>query len=149
MGAISKNVVSESEGEWCKPTRELKNSKLLKLVHQSRKIITEPVRTDVEVMPQQEDAVVLVNRKPEPPVTDAPEAIVIATVVAPTAEELIERPSRENLDRVALAPFTVDAEGSAAQYPVYRDRLRPLRVAIAVTLPLAAVAAVLFVLLAR
>jgi hypothetical protein len=144
MGAISKNVVSESEGEWCKPTRELKNSKLLKLVHQSRKIITERVRTDVEVLPQQEDVVVLVNRKPDDSITDAASKAIVIAVVPPS--EPVELPS---LERVAVAPFTLDAEGSAAQYPVYRDRLRPLRLALAVMLPLAALAVVLFVLLWR
>ncbi|MBA2542173.1 MAG: hypothetical protein H0V17_21210 [Deltaproteobacteria bacterium] len=150
MGAISKNVISE--GEWCAPTRELKNSKLLKLVHQSRKIITETTPCVVEVTPQ-EDVVMLVNRKPEPPVTDAPEAIVAAIVtpepeVDEVAAERREAIARTEIARVAIAPFTVDAEGSAAQYPVYRDRFRSLRVAFAL-MSLAAVAAVLFVMLAR
>lgn len=138
MGAISKNVLEA--GEWCAPTRELKNSKLLKLVHQSRKIITERAPSEIEVMPQ-DDVVMLVNRKPELPSTTAPEAVVIAAVLEP-----VERPSR---DRVAIAPLTITADGSAAQYPVYRDRLRPVRVAIALTVPLAAVVAALFVFLGR
>jgi len=41
------------------------------------------------------------------------------------------------------------ADGSQISYPVYRDRLRPLRVVLAVTVPLTALAALLFVLLAR
>ncbi len=126
MGAISKHVLSD--GEWCAPTRELKNSKLLKLVHQTRKIITDTGRADaVEVTPQ-EDVVLLVNRKPE--------------------EEVCE-PAREKLERSAIAAISLLPDGSLASYPVYRDSWRPLRVALAVAVPLAAVAAVLFVLLAR
>jgi hypothetical protein len=131
MGAISKNVLEQ--GEWCAPTRELKNSKLLKLVHQSRKIITDRAPSEIEVTPE-DDVVVLVNRKPEPPVTAAPEAVVIASEIAP-----------EHRPRA----LSQNPECSAAQYPVYRDRFRPLRVAITVTVPIAAVAAALFVFLAR
>jgi len=126
MGAISKNVLEA--GEWCAPTRELKNSKLLKLVHQTRKIITDTGRADaVEVTPQ-DDVVLLVNRKPDEPVVDA-------------------RGSRPQLDRSAIAPISMLPDGSLASYPVYRDRHRRLRVALAVMLPLTAIAAVLFVLL--
>jgi hypothetical protein len=114
MGVISKNVLEN--GEWCAPTRELKNSKLLKLVHQTRKIITDTGRADaVEVTPQ-DDVVLLVNRKPE---------------VEHTAP---------------IAPMLAD--GSRASYPVYRDKLRPVRLAVAVIVPLTAIAAaVSFVLL--
>lgn len=127
MGAISKHVLSD--GEWCAPTRELKNSKLLKLVHQTRKIITDPGRADaVEVTPQ-EDVVLLVSRKPDDGDSD--------------------RQSRDKLERSAIAPISLLADGSVASYPVYRDPLRPLRLALAMMVPLAAVAAVLFVLLAR
>ena len=104
MGAISKHVLSD--GEWCAPTRELKNSKLLKLVHQTRKIITDTGRADaVEVTPQ-EDVVLLVNRKPD-------------------EEASSDRPSRDMLERSAIAPISLLADGSIASYPVYRDSLRP------------------------
>ncbi len=118
MGAISKNVLDE----WCAPTRELKNSKLLKLVHQTRKIITDTGRADaVEVTPQ-EDVVLLVNRKPA-----------------------IERPA---LERSAIAPITLLPDGSLASYPVYRDKLRPVRLALAIVVSLTAIAgAVSFVLM--
>jgi len=113
MGAISKNVLEN--GEWCAPTRELKNSKLVKLVHQTRKIITDTGRADaVEVTPQ-DDVVLPVNRKPE-----------------------VERPV---LERCAIAPITQLADGSLASYPVYRDKLRPVRLALAVIVPLTAIAA--------
>lgn len=115
---VSKNVLEN--GEWCAPTRELKNSKLLELVHQTRTIITDTGRADA--VEAQDDVVLLVDRKPE------------------------DRPSFE---RSAIAPITLHADGSIASYPVYRDKLRPVRVALAVMVPLTAIAAVLFVLLAR
>jgi hypothetical protein len=124
MGAISKNVISD--GEWCAPTRELKNSKLLKLVHQTRKIISDRATAEVEVS-QQEDVVLLVNRKPD---------------------EVVSAP-RPPLERSAIAPISLLADGSVASYPVYRDKFRPLRLALAVAVPAAAVAAALFVFLAR
>lgn len=127
MGAISKHVISD--GEWCAPTRELKNSKLLKLVHQTRKIITDTGRAQTVVTPQ-EDIVLLVNRKPD-------------------EETPNDRPSRDKLERSAIAPISLLADGSIASYPVYRDSLRPVRLALAVMVSLAAVAAVLFVFLAR
>lgn len=127
MGAISKNVLEN--GEWCAPTRELKNSKLLKLVHQTRKIITDTGRADVVEVTPQDEVVLLVNRKPD---------------------EVVEaRGSRPELERSAIAPITMLPDGSLASYPVYRDKLRPVRLAIAVMLPLTAIAAVLFVLLTR
>ncbi len=140
MGAISKNVLGE--GEWCAPTRELKNSKLLKLVHQTRKIITDRATTETEVTTEQDDVVMLVNRKPE----------AIAEGTQPGFEvdvELDESPARDKLERSAIAPISLMPDGSVASYPMYRDTLRPVRLALAVLLPLAAVAAVLFVLLAR
>lgn len=118
MGAISKHVLDE----WCAPTRELKSSKLVKLVHQTRKIITDTRADAVEVTPQ-DDVVLLVNRKP---------------VEAPVA-----RP-----ERTAIAPITVLANGSLASYPMYRDKLRPVRLALAIIVPVTAIAAaVLFVLM--
>ena len=53
------------------------------------------------------------------------------------------------LARSAIAPISLMPDGSVASYPMYRDTLRPVRLALAVLVPLAAVAAVLFVLLAR
>ncbi len=131
MGAISKHVLSE--GEWCAPTRELKNSKLLKLVHQTRRIITETGRADaIEVTPEDE-VVLLVNRKPR------------------VDQNKLERDKRERSkrERSMIAPISLLADGSIASYPVYRDSFRPLRVAFVVMVPFAAVAAALFVLLAR
>ena len=140
MGAISKHVLAD--GEWCAPTRELKNSKLLKLVHQTRKIITDSDRAPtVEVAADQDDVVMLVNRKPDEVAAKDHIADAIATE--------LDMPSRPQLERSAIAPISLLADGSIASYPVYRDSFRPLRVALAVMLPLAAVAAVLFVLLAR
>lgn len=118
MGAISKNVLDE----WCAPTRELKNSKLVKLVHQTRKIDTG--RADaVEVTPQ-EDVILLVNRKPK----EAP----------------VERPAMQRIAPTALMP-----DGSLASYPVYRDKLRPVRLALAAVVSLTAIAGVVLFVLMR
>ena len=51
-----------AEGEWCAPTRELKNSKLLVLVHQTRKFIRETLQP-IEVEQTADDVVLLVDRK--------------------------------------------------------------------------------------
>ncbi len=121
MGAISKNVLEN--GEWCAPTRELKNSKLLELVHQTRKIVTDTGRADaVEVTPQ-DDVVLLVKRKP-----------------------MVERPL---LERTAIAPITLLPDGSLASYPVYRDKLRPVRLALAAVVSVTAIAGVVLFVLMR
>jgi len=60
MGAISKNVIAT--GDWCAPTRELKNSQLLKLVHKSRKIIRETLQP--VAVERDGDVVMLVDKKP-------------------------------------------------------------------------------------
>ncbi len=124
MGVISKNVLEN--GEWCAPTRELKGSKLLELVHQTREIITDSGRADaVEVTPQ-DDVVLLVNRKP--------------------AEAPVESPV---LERSAIPPITLLADGSPASYPVYRDTLRPVRLAVAALVSLTAITGVVLFVLMR
>jgi hypothetical protein len=60
MGATSEAV----EGEWCAPTRELKNSQLLVLVHKTRKLIRETLQPiEVTAESPDDDVVLLVDRK--------------------------------------------------------------------------------------
>lgn len=51
--------------------------------------------------------------------------------------------------RRTIAPIAQLPDGSLASYPVYRDKLRPVRLALAVIVPLTAIAAVVLFVLMR
>jgi hypothetical protein len=99
-------------GEWCGPTRQLKNSQLNQLVHKSRKIITEDLRVVVEVT-REDEAVLLVNKPPE-------DAAVIGAKVDALPEAVVLE--IEPLERRR------ETHGSGSMYPMHRDTLRPLRI---------------------
>jgi hypothetical protein len=99
-------------GEWCGPTRQLKNSQLNQLVHKSRKIITENLRVVVEVT-REDEAVLLVNKPPE-------DAAVIGAKVDALPEAVVLE--IEPLERRR------ETHGSGSMYPMHRDTLRPLRI---------------------
>jgi hypothetical protein len=109
-------------GEWCGPTRQLKNSQLLALQNKSRSVIvSENLRVDVEVA-RDDEVVVLVSKPPE-------SAAVIGSGVDALPEAVVLEPPR-NLERVSMPALEKPREklGSGSSYPVHRDTLRPLRV---------------------
>jgi len=59
------------------------------------------------------------------------------------------KPPRDKLERSAIAPISLLPDATFVRYPVDRERFRSLRVVLAVTIPVAAVAAALFAFLAR
>lgn len=132
-------------GEWCGPTRQLKNSQLLALQNKSRSVVvSENLRVDVEVA-REDEVVMLVNKPPESSavmgsrVDALPEAVVLepcSSGSSPLGARNLERISMPALEkpRVKL--------GSGSMYPVHRDTLRPLRVLLVMLVILAIAAGV-------
>jgi len=102
MGASSKELVAAAASEWCAPTRELESAKLLELVHETRGL-PEVGSKDFA--------------------SDVPSPVEIAR-----GSEVgsIPPPPFELEEAVVL-----EVERGAPVYPVLPDRLRPVRIALA------------------